>query len=75
MDFTQRNLAPSVPFILLLRVMAEAKDMLQVKRATRWFLKVGEEGFRFNPTTEFVEFVERAMTLRRTGSSWDGWGI
>ena len=46
MDLTQRNLAPAVPFILLLRIMAEAKDMQQVKRAMRWILKVGEEGFK-----------------------------
>ena len=75
MDLTQRNLAPSVPCILLLRIMAEAKDMHQVKRATRWFLKVGEEGFRFKHTTECVEFMRRAMNLRSAGSSWDGWGI
>ena len=76
MDLTQRNLAPAVPFILLLRIMAEAKDMQQVKRTLRWFLKVGEEGFRFKHTNEFVEFMRRAMNLRRSaGSSWDGWGV
>ena len=76
MDLTQRNLAPAVPFILLLRIMTEAKDMQQVKRATRWFLKVGEEGFKFKHTNEFVEFMRRAMNLRRgEGSSWDGSGV
>ena len=76
MDLTQRNLAPAVPFILLLRIMAEAKDIQQIRRATRWFLKVGEEGFRFKHTNEFVEFMRRAMNLRRgAGSSWDGWGV
>ena len=56
--------------------MAEAKDMQQVKRTLRWFLKVGEEGFRFKHTNEFVEFMRRAMNLRRSaGSSWDGWGV
>ena len=76
MDLTQRNLAPAVPFILLLRILAEAKDIQQIRRATRWFLKVGEEGFRFKQTNQFVEFMRRAMNLRRgAGSSWDGWGV
>ena len=76
MDLTQRNLAPAVPFILILRIIAEAKNMDQVKRATRWFLKVGEEGFRFKQTNQFVEFMRRAMNLRRgVGASWDGWGV
>ena len=35
MDLTQRDLSPAVPFILLLRVLEEAKNMQQVKRATR----------------------------------------
>ena len=76
MDLTQRNLAPAVPCILILRIIAEAKNMAQVKRATRWFLKVGEEGFRFKQTNQFVEFMRRAMNLRRgVGASWDGWGV
>ena len=76
MDLTQRNLAPAVPCILILRIIAEAKNMDQVKRATRWFLKVGEEGFRFKQTNQFVEFMRRAMNLRRgVGASWDGWGV
>ena len=76
MDLTQRNLAPAVPFIMLVRILAEAKDMQQVKRATRWFLKVGEEGFRFKHSNQFLEFMRRAMEHRRaTGTSWDGWDI
>ena len=50
-DLTQRDLAPAVPFMLALRVIAEAKDMQQVKRTTRWFLKVGEEGLGSNKAT------------------------
>ena len=65
MDLTQRDVPPAVPFIMLLRVLEEAKDMQQVKRATRWFLKVGEEGFRFRYTNQFLEFMRRAMELRR----------
>ena len=76
MDLTQRNLAPAVPCILILRIIAEAKNMAQVKRATWWFLKVGEEGFRFKQTKQFVEFMRRAMNLGRgVGASWDGWGV
>ena len=76
MDLTQRDLPPAVPFIMLLRVLEEAKDMQQVKRATRWFLKVGEEGFRFRYTNQFLEFMRRAMELRRaSGTSWEGWDV
>ena len=72
-DLTQRDLAPAVPFMLALRVIAEAKDMQQVKRTTRWFLKVGEEGFRFKQSNQLLEFIRRAMELRRTaGASWEG---
>ena len=76
MDLTQRDLSPAVPFIMLLRVLEEAKDMQQVKRATRWFLKVGEEGFRFRYSNQFLEFMRRAMELRRaSGTSWEGWDV
>ena len=76
MDLTQRDLSPAVPFILLLRVLEEAKNMQQVKRATRWFLKVGEEGFRFRYSNQFLEFMRRAMELRRaSGTSWEGWDV
>ena len=75
-DLTQRDLAPAVPFMMALRVIAEAKDMQQVQRTTRWFLKVGEEGFRFKHSNQFLEFIRRAMELRRAaGTSWDGWDI
>ena len=73
MDLTQRDLSLAVPFIMLLRILEEAKDMQQVKRTTRWFLKVGEEGFRFRYSKQFLEFMRRAMELRRaSGTSWKG---
>ena len=73
MDLTQRTLSPAVPFIMLTRILAEAKDVDQFRRATRWFLKVGEEGFRFGGANQFLEFMRRAMELRRmTETSWDG---
>ena len=76
MDLTQRDLPPAVPLIMVLKVLEEAKDMQQVKRATRWFLKVGEEGFRFRYSNQFLEFMRRAMELRRaSGTSWEGWDV
>ena len=76
MDLTQRTLSPAVPFIMLTRILAEAKDVDQFRRATRWFLKVGEEGFRFGGANQFLEFMRRAMELRRTTVTiWDGAGV
>ena len=73
MDLTQRNLPPAVPFMIALRVIAEAKDRQQVLRATRWFLKAREEGFRFKYCIQFLKFARRALEPRRaSGTSWEG---
>ena len=72
MDLSQRNLSPAVPVIMISRILAEARSMEQVARATRWFLAVGEEGFRFQYANQFFEFMRRAMERSRTsGANWD----
>ena len=39
-------------------------------------MKVGEEGFRFRYSNQFLEFMRRAMELRRaSGTSWEGWDV
>ena len=73
MDLTQRNLPPAVPCILVALILAEAKDKEQIERAARWFVRVGEGGFRFTQTHRFLEFMRRAIELRRSSAgSWDG---
>ena len=73
MDLTQENLPPAVPVILVSLILSEAQNREQFVRAARWFLKVGEEGFRFGKANQMLEFLRRAMELRRGGSAtWDG---
>ena len=73
MDLTQENLPPAVPVILVSLILSEAQNKEQFDRAAKWFLKVGEEGFRFRKANHLLEFMRRAMELRRGSSaSWDG---
>ena len=76
MDLTQDNLPPAVPMMLVSLVLSEAQSTEQFVRAAKWFLKVGEEGFRFTKAHHLLEFIRRAMELRRGGSaSWSGGDI
>ena len=61
----QENLPPAVPVILVSLILAEAQNKEQFVRAARWFLKVGEEGFRFGQANQLLEFMRRAIELRR----------
>ena len=73
MDLTQNNLPPAVPVILVSMILAEAQTTEQCVKAAKWFLKVGEEGFRFARANQLLEFIRRAMEFRRGGTaSWDG---
>ena len=73
MDLTQNNLPPAVPLILVSMILSEAQTVEQCMNAAKWFLKVGEEGFRFTRANQLLEFIRRAMEFRRSGTaSWDG---
>ena len=61
MDLTQENLPPAVPVILISLILSEAQNAEQSVRAAKWFLKVGEEAFRFRKANQTLEFIRRAL--------------
>ena len=69
MDLTQENLPPAVPVILVSLILSEAQKTEQFVRAAKWFLKVGEEAFRFQKANQTLEFLRRALELRRGSSA------
>ena len=68
MDLTQGNLPPAVSSILTAIILGQAQTLDQVKKAAHWFVKVGEEGFRFGQANLFTEFMRRAIELRRSSA-------
>ena len=70
---TQENLPAAVPFMLMALIFAEGQNVEQMQQAARWFFEVGKTGFRFRETYKFLEFMRRAIELRRSpASSWSG---
>ena len=68
-DLTQRNLPPAVPCMLMSLIFMEGQHVDQVRQAARWFFEVGKTGFRFQETPKFLEYMRRAIELRRSPSS------
>ena len=71
-DVTREDLPPAVSGILALRVLRQAPDLSQMLRCIDWFLRVFEVGLRFDKGNQLLEYIRRAMELRRSSAgSWE----
>ena len=71
-NVTRNDLPPAVAGILILRVLKQAPDLDQMMRCLDWFLRVMEVGLRFEKGNELLEYIRRAMELRRSSAgSWE----
>ena len=71
-DVTRTDLPPAAAGILALRVLRQAPNLEQVMRCLEWFLRVFEVGLRFEKGNELLEYIRRAMELRRTSTgTWE----
>ena len=71
-DVTREDLPPAVAGILALRVLRQAPDLSQMLRCIDWFLRVFEVGLRFDKGNQLLEYIRRAMELRRSSAgSWE----
>ena len=58
--------------ILVLRVLKQAPDLDQMMRCSDWFLRVMEVALRFEKGNQLLEYIRRAMELRRSSAgSWE----
>ena len=71
-DVTRTDLPPAAAGILTLRVLRQAPNLEQMMRCLEWFLRVFEVGLRFERGNELLEYIRRAMELRRASTgSWE----
>ena len=71
-DVTRTDLPPAVAGILTLRVLRQAPNLEQMMRCLEWFLRVFEVGLRFERGNQLLEYIRRAMELRRASTgSWE----
>ena len=72
-DVTRTDLPPAAAGILALRVLRQAPNLEQMMRCLEWFLRVFEVGLRFERGNELLEYIRRAMELRRASTgTWEG---
>ena len=56
----------------MLRVLKKAPNLEQMMRCLEWFLRVFEVELRFERGNELLEYIRRAMELRRSNAgSWE----